>query len=127
MGLGNTYYKLGAYEKSYECFKKALLLEESNAIVRQNFLYVAQLLQKQNQKQSPSEKKKGTAKDSPQKKEEEFDNKDGKKDNKKMQQGTYHFSDKEMNDMLRQAKDKVRVPQGTKSRTNHSKTNQLDY
>jgi Ca-activated chloride channel family protein len=127
MSLGDTYYKLGTLEKSYESFKKALLLDNSNVIVQQNFLYVAQLLQKENQKRSPSKIQKGTAKDSPQKKEEESDNKDGEKDNKKMQQGSYHFSDKEMNDMLQQAKNKVRVPQGTKSRTNQSKTNQLDY
>lgn len=127
MSLGNTYCKLGAYEKSYECFKKALLLDESNIIVRQNFLYLSKLIQKQNQKQALSVKQKETAKDSSQKKEEDSDNKDGEKDNKQLQLGTYHFSDKEMNDMLQQAKDKVRVPEGTKSRTNHSKTNQLDY
>jgi tetratricopeptide (TPR) repeat protein len=127
VSLGSTYCKLGAYEKSYESFKKALLLDESNDKVRQNFLYLAQLIQKRNQKHALSEKQKETEKDSNQKKEEDSNNKDGEKDNKQQQLGAYHFSDKEMNDMLQQAKDKVRVPQGTKSRTNQSKTNQLDY
>ncbi|WP_309641464.1 tetratricopeptide repeat protein [Flavobacterium sp.] len=127
MNLGRTYYKLGALEKSYEFYKKALLLDDSNVVVRQNFLFIANLLRKQKLKQTPSEKQKEAAKKGDEKKEEASDNKDGEKDNKKMQPGVYHFSDKEMNDMLRQTKDKVRVPQGTKSKKNHSITNPLDY
>ncbi len=127
MNLGNTYYKLGALENSYESFKKALLLDESNIQVRQNFLYITKLLQRRKQSQTPSKKQKEIAKKQTQKKEEDSDYKDGEKDNKKMQPGNYHFSNKEMNAMLRQNKDKVRVPQGTKSNTNQSNTNPLNY
>ena len=127
MNLGRTYYRLGALEKSYEFYKKALLLDDSNVVVRQNFLFLANLVKKQKIKQTPSEKQKEASKTEDKNKEEASNNKDGEKDKKKMPPGVYHFSDKEMNDMLRQTKDKVRVPQGTKSKKNHSKTNPLDY
>jgi len=126
--LGNTYYKLGHFEKSFEAFKSALLLDDSNVIVRQNFLYLAQLIEKENAKPISSEKRKKNALNRDvQKKEEDSDDPDGEKDKKNKQPGKYHFSDKEMNNMLQQAKEKVRVPQGTKSKNNQQKNNLLDY
>lgn len=125
--LGTTYYKLGNLEKSFEAFKNALLLDDSNDIVRQNFLYLAQRIEKENAKPVSSDKRKDAVNRDAQKKETDSDHADGEKDKKNMQPGTYHFSDKEMNDMLQQAKDKVRVPQGTKSKNNQQKNNALDY
>jgi tetratricopeptide (TPR) repeat protein len=125
--LGNTYYKLGNFEKSFEAFKNALLLDESNVIVRQNFLYLAQRIKKESPKSVSSEKQKAAVNRDAQKKEADSDDPDGEKDKKNRQPGKYHFSDKEMNDMLQQAKEKVRVPQGTKSKNNQQKNNALDY
>ena len=125
--LGNVYYKLGLLQQSYQAYGRALLIDDHDTVVRQNWLFIDSILRRGRSAEADKSGK---------------DNRDGgKKDedtrqsNEKKQKamdeevsGSYEVSDEEMNRLLLLSKEQERVPDGARSSgSKKSKTNQPDY
>ena len=112
--LGNAWYMYGDIFQSFAAYKKSLLLNDKDAVVRQNFLFLNSKVQQFfRQKGTPTNKKKQGA-DNGSRQEDSNSNDQGPHEGLDDQElGKYKISDKEMDQLLTISKQKERVPQGT--------------
>lgn len=127
--LGSAYYKLGLVQKSYTTFKRALILDDSDAVIRQNFLFLAHVMQKiEKSKIKNKNTKKKPSSDDEKNTDKKSDDSKGERNENNQQTEPYQLSDEEMNNLLKMATEKVRVPQNVKSkRTKKTHQNGPDY
>ncbi len=109
--LGNTYYMKGLLNKSFAAYKNALLLNDEDDVVRQNFLLVTiRLNQLADIKNRAKRGKDNKAADGTKNKDTKQDNSDGQQETDDQSMGPYQVSDKQMNKLLKISKDQEHVP-----------------
>ncbi len=127
--LGNCYYQLNLIDNSYEAYKTALIINNSDDVIRQNFLFIATLVQRLQKQRAPDKNNKNAKEDGKKSNDTRPENNGSQKSVDDQPAGPYHVSDKDMDRLLKISKDQERVPSGSRSNkhTDNKTTTGPDY
>lgn len=126
--LGNAYYKMGLIIQSQKAYQKAMIENIDDEVIRQNFLYVSQIIKMESKKQRKFTKNKKNDKNAEKIDKNSSDNDTDKLNDNDRPNGPYQLSNKEMQQLLNLSNEKIRVPQATRSaRSKKTNSNGPDY
>lgn len=126
--LGNAYYMMGLITESQKAYKKALIENNDDAVIRQNFLYVSQIIKMEAKKKGKFTKKKENDNNAEKIDKNSSDNNTDKLNDNDGPNGPYQLSNNEIQQLLNLSNEKIRVPQATRSaRSKKTNSNGPDY